>query len=98
MSTVIRLGDQLSRLFSQPADGVVGLVDNLLSLCRDSILEVHWVSDRIRLTVTHVTDGDLREVVDVDERKSVLRAVIARFAGLCNEAEPGSVSPYQGVG
>jgi hypothetical protein len=31
-------------------------------------------------------------------RKSVVRALLARIAALCNDRNPGSVSPYRGQG
>jgi hypothetical protein len=85
----------LRRVLAHPGHGVVGLVDDLLGLCRDQGLQLDWRADccRVRSLV-----GGAEEVVDVAFRKSVRRAILARVAALCNERRPNSVSPYGGQG
>ena len=45
-----------------------------------------------------ILDGGSAGRIEVPLQKSVLRAVLARVAVLCNERKPNSVSPYGGQG
>jgi hypothetical protein len=58
-------------------------------------LELNWQLDRL-----HVRSGgqDWNEVRDLPARKSAFRAILARFAALCNVHNPGSCTPYGGCG
>src|SRR5579859_6836435 len=56
------------------------------------------VDDLLRLCPEPGLRLDWQEVIDVPLRKSVVRAVLARIAVLCNERNPNSVSPYGGQG
>jgi hypothetical protein len=87
------VSEVLRRLLSQPTRGVVGLVDDLLTVCREQGLELDWQADRCRV---RPAGGDWEELSGVPLRKSVFRAVLARVAALCNEQTPNSVSPYGG--
>jgi hypothetical protein len=78
-----------------PTRGVVGLVDDLLNLCREHALELDWQADRCRI---RSDGGAWEELHGLTVRKSVFRAILARFAVLCNERIPNSVSPYGGQG
>lgn len=79
----------------QPTRGVVGLVDDLLRVCRERGLQLDWQADRCRM---RSEGGDWEELTDLPLRKSVFRAILARIAALCNERKPDSVSPYGGQG
>jgi len=85
----------LRRILLHPNRGVVGLVDELLTVCREHHLQVDGHTDRWRV---RCCDGDWEDLGDLPLRKSVLRAILARFAALCNEQTPNSVSPYGGQG
>jgi hypothetical protein len=85
----------LRRVLVHPTGGVAGLVDELLTLCQEHDLQLHWQADGCRL---RSRKGDWEELIDVPFRKSVFRAILARIAALCNERIPNSVSPYGGQG
>jgi hypothetical protein len=80
---------------SQPTDGVVGVVDALLTHCRDLRVDLDWQGDRCRL---RSAGGDWEPWLPIPMRKSGFRAMLARIAVLCNERHAGSVSPYGGAG
>jgi hypothetical protein len=75
--------------------GVVGLVDNLLGLCREQGLQLSWHANQCRVRPLGLAT---RESIDVPLPKSVFRAILARMAALCNERSPNSVSPHGGEG
>jgi hypothetical protein len=81
--------------FEHPTRGVVGLVEDLLTICGEYGLQLHWQDGRCRV---RTAGGDQEELIDVPLRKSVFRAILARVAALCNERTPNSVSPYGGQG
>jgi hypothetical protein len=64
-------------------------------LCREHRLQIDWQVD-----CCHVRPlaGGSEEVIHGPLRKSLLRAVLARVAVLCNERSPNSVSPFGGQG
>jgi hypothetical protein len=95
MRTASPWSGALQGVLRQPTNGIAGLVDNLLAVCREHSLHLDWQTDRCR--VRSVAE-DWHEVPDVPLRKSVLRAILARLAVLCNERRPGSCSPYGGQG
>jgi hypothetical protein len=95
MSAALEISEVLRRILLHPSGGVVGLVDDLLAVCREHGLQLEWQAGRWRLSSP---GGDYQEWIDVPLRKSVLRAVLARLAVLCNERNPNSVSPYGGQG
>jgi hypothetical protein len=45
-----------------------------------------------------IRQGTVEEMLDLPLRKGVIRAILAWVAALCNERQPGSVSPYGGRG
>ena len=95
MSTTSQASGALRSVLESPTRGVVGLVDDLLRLCRGHGVQLDWQADRCR--VCCLADGS-EEVIDSPLGKSVFRAVLARVAALCNEQRPNSVSPYGGRG
>src|SRR5438105_707801 len=95
MSTPSQVSAVFRRILLQPDRGVTGLVDDLLTVCREHGLQLDWQADRCRV---RSIGGDWEELVDVLLRKSVFRAILARVAVLCNERTPNSVSPYGGQG
>jgi hypothetical protein len=90
-----RFAERVQKAFNPTPRGVVGLVDDLLNLCR-----VHQL--RLRFADGHCSinrlGADDREALTVPLPKSVFRAALARVAALCNEQHPGSVTPYRGEG
>jgi hypothetical protein len=95
MSTTSHVSAVLRRVLTNPAGGVTGLVDNLLSVCREHHLQLDWQAGRCRL---RSGAGEWEEVANVPLRQAVFRTILARVAALCNERAPNSVSPYGGRG
>lgn len=95
MNTTLTLSDRVRTALRPTGTGVIGVVDQLLGLCREHALHLKWDEDQCR--VRQLT-SDPAESVDVPMRKSFFRAILARVAALCNERVPNSVSPYGGVG
>jgi hypothetical protein len=93
MSIASPFSEVLHRALVQLTRGVVGLVDDLLVVCRERGLQLDWHADRCR--ARRLGNGT-EEWIAVDLRKSVFRAILARVAVLCNEQNPNSVSPYGG--
>jgi hypothetical protein len=78
-----------------PNRGIVGVVDDLLTLCQEHGLHLEWQDDRCRI---HCPADGSDEVINSPVGKSIFRAILARLAALCNEHRPNSVSPYGGQG
>ena len=95
MNTPIQLAIMVRNALVQPARGVVGMVDDLLKVCREHGAQIDWRTDCYRV---RAAGGEWTELIDVPLRKSVFRAILARIAVLCNERTPNSVSPYGGHG
>jgi hypothetical protein len=93
MNTTSQFSVVFRRVLLQPERAVAGLVDDLLTVCREHDLQLDWQADHCRL---RSFEGDWEELVDQPLRKSVFRAILARIAVLCNEHTPNSVSPYGG--
>lgn len=95
MNHVHSLPDRLREAFIPGPRGVVGLVDDLLRLCDEQGLSLSWDAGRC-----HVRSPGSRSdrLTEIPLPGSVFRAALARFAVLCNENVPGSVSPYGGEG
>ena len=83
------------QVFRPTQRGVAGLVDDLLRLCPEPGLELDSSADRCRV---RSIGAEPEESAEVPLPESVFRAVLARLAALCNERDPGSVSPYGGEG
>src|SRR5258708_38171699 len=86
---------RLQHALLSPTGGVVGLVDELISICAENALELDWQADCCR---ARWPGNDQEEQIPTPGRKSVFRAILARIAALCNESRPNSVSPYGGTG
>jgi hypothetical protein len=95
MKTATALAEALAKAFDPPASGFVGIVDNLLQLCRGGDLELAWRSNACHI---RIRQGTVEETLDLPLRKAVFRAMLARIAALCNQRQPGCVSPYGGQG
>lgn len=95
MNHVAPSPDQLHETFEPGRRGVVGLVEDLLGLCPEQGLALDWQGGRCRVRPLGVRPEESTEVA---LPRSVFRAILARFAALCNECVPGSVSPYGGDG
>lgn len=93
MNTTSTISTTILQIIMQPSGGIVGVVNDLLDVCRRHDLQLAWQDGRcyIRSTV-----GDWEEWIDVPVRKSIFRAILARIATLCNEQRENSVSPYGG--
>jgi hypothetical protein len=95
MNLTTSFTDRIQGVFQPTPRGVVGLVDDLLMLCRDQPLQLDFQDGYCHVRTLGVVSHD---AVDVPLQKSVFRAVLARIAALCNERRPNSVTPYRGEG
>lgn len=87
--------ERVRKTFVPTSRGVVGLVDDLLGLCRTHQLHINFQDSHCYI---RPLGTEARDSLDVPLPKSVFRAVLARIAALCNEHHPGSVTPYRGEG
>jgi len=95
MSNPHTFAERLQGVFTPTPRGVVGLVYDLLGLCREQGLQLDWNANRCRVQLLGTSP---QESIEVPLQKSVFRAMLARVAALCNERIPDSVSPYGGEG
>lgn len=87
--------DRVQSAFNPTTRGVVGLVDDLLYLCRLYQLRINFRDGHCAICRL---GADAQESLDVPVPKSVFRAALARIAAICNEQRPDSVTPYRGEG
>jgi len=87
--------DRVQMAFQPTPRGVVGLVDDLLGLCRLYQLRIKFQDGHCSI---HRLGADAGESLDIPVPKSVFRATLARIAAICNEQHPESVTPYRGEG
>lgn len=85
---------KISNAVLHPADGITGIVDEMLVVCSDYRLKLEWEQENCRV---HALDEDWSTVVPVPLKKSVFRAVLARVAVLCDELS-NTTSLYGGQG
>jgi len=95
MSTLSTAPDILRHALCTPTRGVLGLVDDLLTVSREHGIQLDWKADHCRV---RFREGGQTGWIEVPLRKSVVRAALARVAVLCNQRNPNSVSPYGGQG
>ncbi len=88
------LAERLSHAFATPSQGILGLVEELLIASIEQEIRLEWQAGCCYLNI----DADPSERIEVAVQKSVIRAVLARIAVLCNEKVPNSVTPYGGRG
>jgi hypothetical protein len=89
------IAERVLKALSPTPRGVVGLVDDLLDLCRVHQLRLRFADGHCSVRRLGADDTD---ALHVPLPKSVFRASLARIAALCNEQRPGSVTPYRGEG
>ena len=85
--------ERLRTVFEPTSRGVVGLVDDLLLLCREHSLQFNFHDNHC---VIRTLEGDTQEGIEIPLAKPVFRAVLARVAALCSKRTPNSVTPYHG--
>jgi hypothetical protein len=95
MSSPSSFLESVGRAFRPTERDVVGLVNDLVQLCSAQGLELDWHADHCRGRSLGI---EPEESIDLPLPQSVFRAALARLAALCNDRNPGSVSPYQGEG
>jgi hypothetical protein len=93
MGTTSPLTGSLRAVLEHPTRGVVGIVDDLFSLCPGHGLKLDWRAGHCRI---FSVENGCDNVVDMPLRKSVFRAILTRIAALCNEQGHESVAPYGG--
>ena len=86
---------RVQQAFTPTPRGVVGLVDDLLSLCRTHQLRIVFRDGRCE--IRRLGAGS-KDALDLSVPQSVFRAVLARVAVLCNDHRPHSATPYRGEG
>ena len=87
--------DRVRMAFHPSPRGVVGLVDDLLDLCRFYQLRINFRDSHCAVRRLGAED---HESLNIPVPKSVFRAALARVAAICNEQRPQSVTPYRGDG
>lgn len=87
--------DRVRGVFRPTERGVVGLVDDLLDLCRLYQLRINFRDDRC---CVRRLGADAQDSLEIPVPKAVFRAALARIAVICNEQHPESVTPYGGEG
>jgi hypothetical protein len=87
--------DHLESILLNPERGIIGIVDELVETSREHDLQVQWQAGCCSVVLA---GGEPSDRIEVPMRKSVVRAALARIAALCNDRNPGSVSPYRGQG
>ncbi len=87
--------ERVQTAFQPTYRGVVGLVDDLLGLCRLYQLRINFQDGHCAI---HRLGADPQESLEIPVPKSVFRAALARIAAICNEQHPESVTPYCGEG
>jgi hypothetical protein len=70
MKTPTPLADAVVKAFEPPAAGVVGIVDNLLQVCRGGDMELAWRSNACHV---RIRQGTVEETLDLSLRKTVFR-------------------------
>lgn len=95
MNKQASLSERFTRALTTSNQGVVGLVDELLAASQEQGIRLCWQSGRCHVSILKADSPDQFEV---PVQKSVIRAVLARVAALCNERTPNSATPYGGVG
>jgi hypothetical protein len=87
--------ERLRQALSPAGRGVIGVVEEVLRLCREQGLRLDWHAN---LCCVRLLDSEPQGVTAIPLPKSVFRAMLARVAALCNENGRNSVSPYGGQG
>ncbi len=77
-------------------DNLIEVVDGLLRVCAENDMHLRMLADSGLFRSTN--RGRAEHAFKNPLTKSRFRAVLARIALLCNEATPGSASPYGGMG
>ena len=93
-ATRMALVERVKYAITHPSHGLVGLVDELLVSCLEIGLEMEWQAKGCRARFYFDDDSELH--LNLPLRKSVLRAIIARVAELCQQQSRQSVSHYEG--
>ena len=92
MTGAALVSDRVREAFQPTPRGVVGLVDDLLSVGREHPLHLDYADGRCQVRLADAP------AFEVPVPKSVFRAALARVAALCNERTPDAVPPYGGEG
>jgi hypothetical protein len=95
MNSLSTFPDLVRSALTTPTRGILGLVDDLLAISCEQGIQLDWQAGRCRVCFR---EGGPTTCIEVPMRKSVVRAVLARIAVLCNQRKPNSVSPYGGKG
>jgi hypothetical protein len=89
------VAERIREAFKPTPRGVMGLVDDVLNLCRAHQLRINFYDGHCSV---RRLGADAQDTLDVPLPKSVFRAALARIAAVCNEQHPHSVAPYRGEG
>lgn len=94
MSQHTALVERLTRAVTTPTHGVLGVADELLTVARGRSLRLTWREGSGRFQF----ESPAAEPFEIPLPKSIMRAILARLAVLCNEHRPNCVTPYGGQG
>ncbi len=92
-SSSTRLRDR--KVFADPRLADLGIVDELLAAARQREIRLSWTEGRCLVVFE---GGESPDRFEVSLPKSVVRAILARIATLCNQRHADSVSPFGGRG
>jgi hypothetical protein len=95
MSTPSPYLEALHSAIVKPTGGVVGVVDEVLKLCRENRLHLDWRNNQCTVRAIGA-DNDVS--IEFALRKSVFRAILARIAFVCSEERSVAFAPYGGQG
>ncbi len=87
--------DDIQAVLSRPSNGIVGIVDQLLTIARDHGLRLNWRQDHCEVEIRGPQRNDL---LNISMENSVFRAILARSATVCRGDDGESLSPYGGRG
>ena len=86
---------RLQEIFRPGPNGVIGLADDLLVLCREADLQLTWHDGQCHV---RTLGEESPEAINIPLQKSVFRALLARISALCDDRSSEPVSPYGGEG
>ena len=87
--------DRIRRALTEPSDGAVGIVHELLAIARETDIHIDWHEGNCRV---HLAANRPVDRIEVPLPKAVFRAALARIAAIRVELESVTFSPYGGQG
>jgi small subunit ribosomal protein S1 len=88
-----KLAESLRRAFENSEGGIITLVETILEHATAKGIRLDWRDEACQI---RASNGNGPIELSVPFRKAVFRAILARIFALCNERDPGKISPYGG--